>query len=513
MVDEATNNEDVMVLRMNGIEKSFPGVKALDAADLEVRSGEIHGLVGENGAGKSTIIKVLAGVYAADGGTIEIGGQVVEAVTPQRVHELGVRFIHQEVSLVPHFTVAESVFLGQELSGPLGVRSREMKSRAERFLRENLGVEISASTLVRDLTVAERKLVQIVRALIDGDARLVVFDEPTAVLAAADIKTLFAAIEQLRSQGISIIYVSHYLSEIQEITDRVTVFRQGQSVGEFDMSEGVETSEIIRMMVGREIAEMYPERKQDVDPKPVLEITDLGDGARFSDVSFTVGAGEIVGLAGIIGSGREELVDTIYGLRKRKGGTLAVDGVTLDRVTPPAAVKKGLVLVPRDRRGDGLVLEMSVSDNINLATLEEVSTRSWLWTGKAKERSDQLVAKLDVRPRSSERIVQFLSGGNQQKVVLGRWLATESRLFLLDDPTVGVDVGARSEIYKLITTLAADGAGVLVSSNDLGELLGICDRVVVMVRGQAAHTVDTDDLSQAGLLALITGAATDGEAA
>lgn len=513
MATEATEQSSAPALSMRSIEKSFPGVKALDEADLEVAAGEVHGLVGENGAGKSTIIKVLAGVYGADAGTVTIGGVTMNSLSPQAVHDAGVRFIHQEVSLVPHFTVAESVFLGQELRGPFGVRKGEMRERAEAFLRDNLGVDLSGKTLVRDLTVAQRKLVQIARALVDGEGRLVVFDEPTAVLPAADVATLFAAIEQLTAQGIAIVYVSHYLSEIQEIADRVTVFRQGKTVGMLDLADDVETSEIIRLMVGREITELYPERRAVDEPTSVLEIEGLGDGSRFADVSFAVGAGEIVGIAGIIGSGREELIDTIYGLRKRSDGTMTVDGQVLNRISPPAAVNRGVVLVPRDRRGDGLVLEMSVSDNINLATLHDVSTRGILRNGRARERSDRLVEQLDVRPRHSDRIVQFLSGGNQQKVVLGRWLATESRIFIFDDPTVGVDVGARSEIYKLIASLAAGGAGVVVSSNDLGELLGLCDRVMVMVRGRITDVVDTDDLTQGDLLALITDAKTGGEAA
>lgn len=504
---------EVAALSMASVNKAFPGVQALDNAELHVKAGEIHGLVGENGAGKSTIIKVLAGVYQRDSGEIAVGGEAVDNVTPSAVHDLGVRFIHQEVSLVPHFTVAESVFLGQELTNRWGIRSKEMKQRAEEFLRESLAVELSGSALIRDLTVAERKLVQIARALIDGNARLVVFDEPTAVLAAAEIETLFAAIRQLKANGISIVYVSHYLSEIQEITDRVTVFRQGKTVDVLDMHAGVETSEIIRLMVGREITELYPERTAPDEPPSVLQVVGLSDGSRFADVTFAVGAGEIIGLAGIIGSGREELVDAIYGLRRATEGSIVVDADELGRPSPNRAVDRGLVLVPRDRRGDGLVLEMSVSDNINLAALHDVSTRGWLRGGRAKERSDRLVEQLDVRPRDSDRTVHFLSGGNQQKVVLGRWLATNSRLFLLDDPTVGVDVGARAEIYKLMASLAEEGAGLLVSSNDLGELLGVCDRIVVMVRGGVLREIEAAGTTQAELLALITGAAETGEAA
>ena len=491
-------------LAMGQVSKAFPGVQALDGADLTVEAGEIHGLVGENGAGKSTIIKVLAGVYQAESGLVAISGDVLETVTPQSVHDLGVRFIHQELSLVPHFNVAESVFMGQELSSRFGLDKRGMRLRAEQFLAETLGSEIDGRTLIRDLTVAQRKLVQIARALIDGDARLVVFDEPTAVLAFEDINTLFRAIRGLRDGGISMIYVSHYLSEIRQICDRVTVFRNGTDVGVVDVNDTVETGTIISMMVGREISDMYPDRMPPSGDE-VFAASGLGDGTHFHDIDFTVDGGEIVGVAGIIGSGREELVDSIYGIRKARG-TVKVNGFSVSLRQPADAVKAGLVLVPRDRRNDGLVLDMTVNDNVNLAALDEISCIGWINRGAATERSDQLVERLGVRPKRSSTVVRFLSGGNQQKVVLARWLATDSKVFVLDDPTVGVDVGARSEIYKLVAGLAEDGAGVIVSSNDLSELVGICDRILVMVRGRIVADRKTNELELEELIAMTTGA-------
>lgn len=488
---------------MAKVSKAFPGVQALDAANLTIRTGEIHGLVGENGAGKSTIIKVLAGVYNADEADISFDGEALENLTPQSVRDAGVRFIHQELSLVSHFNVAESVFMGQELSGRFGLDKRLMRRRAEAFLRDNLGAEIDGRTLIRDLTVAQRKLVQIARALIDGNARLVVFDEPTAVLAADDIAVLFDAIRALKAQGISMLYVSHYLNEIQEVCDRVTVFRNGTDVQVLDLDESVTANTIISLMVGREISDIYPQRTPEIG-RPLLAVSNLSDTGHFNDVNFDVAAGEIVGLAGIIGSGREELVDSIYGIR-RSSGSIQIDGTEVAVRQPADAVNAGLVLVPRDRRNDGLVLDMSVGDNVNIATLADVSTAGWINRSSATERSDALVEQLDVRPRRSSTVVRFLSGGNQQKVVLARWLASDSKVFVLDDPTVGVDVGARSEIYKLVADLASDGAGVLVSSNDLGELLGICDRILVMVRGQIVANESVDDLTLESLIAMNTG--------
>lgn len=534
MVD--TVDTSSAALLMSGISKAFPGVQALDRASLKVLPREIHGLVGENGAGKSTIIKVLAGIYEADDGTVSVDGAELNPLTPETVHTRGVRFIHQELSLVPHFNVAESVFMAQERQGLLGLETRAMRKQAETFLADALGIEIGARTLIRDLTVAQRKLVQIARALIDGQARLVVFDEPTAVLGAEDISTLFGAIRGLRDAGISMVYVSHYLSEITEICDRVTVFRNGVDVGTIDLGHTARAKaddadkkdrgqavgrppngsqhqrEIIKLMVGRDITDMYPDRTA-ATGATVLEVSGLGDGVRFNNVDFSVSAGEIVGLTGIIGSGREELVDAIYGIRRTRRGTIQIEGTPVKLRAPTHAVRAGLVLVPRDRRNDGLVLDMNVGDNINVATLDDVSsTLGWLYRGQARDRSDQLVEHLDVRPRRSSTIVRFLSGGNQQKVVLARWLATDSKVFVLDDPTAGVDVGARSEIYKLIAQLAEGGAGVVVSSTDLVELIGICDRVLVMVRGRIVAEETTDGLSLDELVALTTGSATPEQA-
>ena len=525
-----TNTADTKAnaLSMHNISKAFPGVQALDSASLAVAPQEIHGLVGENGAGKSTIIKVLAGIYQADRGSVWVDGAPLDQITPETVHERGVRFIHQELSLVPHFSVAESVFMAQEKRGMLGLDTRKMRRLSVAFLAETLGAEIDGRTLIRDLTVAQRKLVQIARALIDGQARLVVFDEPTAVLGATDINTLFGNIRRLRDTGISIVYVSHYLSEITEICDRVTVFRNGEDVGTIDLGgatapPGPDPSdtdsawsaangaprqgEIIKLMVGREITDMYPDRKPEAG-ETVLEVSGLSDGSRFSDVNFSVRTGEILGLTGIIGSGREALVDTIYGIRRTRRGSLTIDGAPVKLRSPAQAVRSGLVLVPRDRRNDGLVLDMSVGDNVNMATLDKVSSKlGWLMRAQARRQSDEFAEQLDVRPRRSATIVRFLSGGNQQKVVLARWLATESKVFVLDQPTTGVDVGARSEIYALIAQLATGGAGVIVSSNDLTEILGICDRVLVMVRGRIVAERPTSGLALDELVALTTSSA------
>ena len=491
------------LLQMKSITKAFPGVLALDKVDLEVRAGEIHGLVGENGAGKSTIIKVLAGVYQADAGAVFVDGKALADVTPRAVHDAGVRFIHQELHLVQHFTVTESVFMGQELAGPMGLARREMRAQAEAFFREALGTEISGNSLIRDLGTAERKLVQIARALIDGKAKLVVFDEPTAPLSSTETERLFAAITKLKERGIAMIYVSHYLAEITDICDRVTVLRNGQNVQVFDQISTTSADAMITAMVGREIDALFPAGTHQA--KDELLSVDHLSHAEFHDVSFTLRAGEIVGIAGLIGSGREDLIDVLYGLKRPTSGTMTLEGRHLRLRAPSDAVAAGLVLVPRDRRHDGLVLDMTVGDNVNLASLDDIS-KAWIeQRNLGRKKAEAIAEQLDIRPRDASARTRNLSGGNQQKVVLGRWLTKGAKLFMLDEPTVGVDVGAKVEIYALVERLAANGAGVLVSSSDSAELVGLCDRILVMLRGRIVTEIKTDGLGVDHLVALTTG--------
>ncbi|GFE51859.1 sugar ABC transporter ATP-binding protein [Roseobacter cerasinus] len=498
MADFAVSLKDIV--------KEFPGVRALDSASLEVKSGEVHGLVGENGAGKSTVIKVLAGVYQPEAGSIMINGQSLNPATPAAVHDAGIRFIHQELHLVPHFTVTESVFMGQELRGRFGIAKREMRRRAEAFLRDNLGLPLSGNRLIRDLGPAERKLVQVARALIDGAAQVVVFDEPTAPLAIEEVDLVMGAIAKLKAQGIAILYVSHYLSEITDICDRVTVFRQGETVGVFDNITAASSAELIYAMVGRAISDMFPARtERSVDTG--LSVRGLAAARAFSDVSFEAGRGEILGIAGLIGSGREELTDCLYGLRKRTAGTVSFEGRSLDLNTAAKAVAQGVVLVPRDRRNDGLVLPMSVSENATLATLDRTSRAGLVDAKAAAAATESHITALDIRPPNPDAITRLLSGGNQQKVVLARWLATDAKVFIFDEPTVGVDVGAKAEIYQLIADLAGKGASVIVSSSDPVELQGICDRIIVMMRGKIVDELRASDASVDDLVAATTGAA------
>jgi len=360
-------NPSENILEMLGISKAFPGVQALDNSNLSVRRGSIHGLVGENGAGKSTIIKVLAGVYKRDSGSVAIAGKSLETLTPAVVHRAGVRFIHQELHLVPHFTVAESVFMGQELQSWWGLTARKMRQRAERFFNESLNIDLSPNRLIRTLSPAEKKLVQIARALIDEQAQLLIFDEPTAPLASGETEQVFNAIRRLQQRGISIIYVSHYLGEITELCDEVTVFRNGSTVAVMNDIDDGSTDAIIHSMVGREIESLYPEKNHSLG-EPVFSAHALSDDRRFFDINLHVNKGEVLGIAGLIGSGREELIDCLYGLSPIQQGTVQLEQRALKLTAPSDAVEHGIVLVPRDRRNDGLVLDMSVADNVNLAS-------------------------------------------------------------------------------------------------------------------------------------------------
>ncbi len=491
-------------LEMLEISKSFPGVQALKSANLSIRTGEIHGLVGENGAGKSTIIKVLAGVYQNESGVIKVEGKELASIDSNSVRALGIRFVHQELHLVPTFTVAESVFMGHELTGKAGIRKKEMVKRAEKTLLDILGVQLDGRTLIRDLSPAERKLVQIARALVDEGAKLVVFDEPTAPLAASESEKVLAAIRRLRASNIATLYVSHYLGEITDLCDRVTVFRDGRDVGVLETITKDSGTDLVQMMVGRNLDQLFPEKNESFG-QTTLNVVGISDGSRFEDVNIDVMAGEVVGIVGLLGSGSEEIVDSLVGLRKIKSGRIQINGVNRKITSPASALKQGLVLIPRDRRNDGLVLNLSVDENINLSTLDAVSRLGLVNKVKAKLRAEASVRALDIRPSNTKIMARLLSGGNQQKVVLARSLAAEAKILILDEPTIGVDVGAKSEIYRLVSDLSKEGRAILISSNDPSEILGLCHRVLVVMRGKVVSTHLASELTRGELVARMTG--------
>ena len=492
-------------LELRGISKSFPGVRALDEVSFSVAKGEVHGLVGENGAGKSTLIKIIAGVYQRDAGEILVHGKSVDHLSPRIVEDLGIQFIHQELNLVPEFTVAQAIFMGQEATYgrwlPL-VNNRRMEREAERLISDMLGVHLPGKRLVRDLSVAERQLVQIAKALRSGPS-IVAFDEPTAPLARKEVEALFGVIRTLKGQGISIIYISHYLSEISEICDRVSVLRNGKNVSVTPMAE-TSIARIVSEMVGHSLEEMHPERHVEIGA-PLLEVKGLSRAGMYEDVTFTIRHGEVVGVTGLLGSGTHEVAETLFGLRKPDAGQLVLDGKPLTRLSSSKAVAQGFGMVPKDRRNQGVILSMSVGDNLNLASLSNVATAGLIRAKGARAQADDMIRRLRVKTPNRDTAVRYLSGGNQQKTVIGRWLCSDARVFLLDEPTLGVDVGAKIEIYTLINDMVGAGAGVFLISSDLPELLGASDRILVMFRGRIVKELDAKSTTADQVLFWATG--------
>jgi ribose transport system ATP-binding protein len=492
------------VLAMHGIVKTFGGVRALDGANLEVEAGSIHGLVGRNGAGKSTLIKILAGIHRPDAGTIQVRGLTSHHLTPRQVEHLGIHFIHQDRLLVPTFTVGEALFLGNEPGiGPLPfLNRRRMAQKATEILRDYFDIRLPGRALISELTPAERQIVQISRALLRNPVVLV-FDEPTAALVRQEVDRLFEIIRRLQAKGLTTIYISHYLSEIESLCDHVTVLRNGVDVGRIS-PKNTATSEIVSLMLNRDIDEMFPKRRVSIG-EPVLKLTNVSAESGFNNISLSLHRGEILGLTGLLGSGAKELVQTLFGLVRLKGGTAEIEGKPVKISSPPSAVAKKLALVPEDRRAQGVALQMSVRENVTLASLQRFVRFGFLELGREKAAASELIEKLAIRTATQNSSVRNLSGGNQQKVVLAKWLSRESALYLLDEPTVGVDVGAKVEIYRLIGELALQGAGILLLSSDLMELLGMADRILVMYRGKLAGEFNAADATSADLLSCATG--------
>jgi ribose transport system ATP-binding protein len=502
-----TMNEPI--LQMRGVSKSFFGIKALRAVDLTVYAGEIHALMGENGAGKSTLMKILSGAYRPDpGGEIRIEGKPVRIEGPLGGRAAGISIIYQELSLAPNLTVAENIYLGREMSRS-GLLARGAMREGVGPILQRLGADFLPSTLVAHLSMGQRQLVEIARAL-HARSKILIMDEPTTALSAGESERLFALIRQLRAEGLAIIYISHRMDEVYALGDRVTVLRDGRLVGSLDKQD-IRADAIVRMMVGRDVSSFY---KKDHDPEagkghPVLNASDMADGLRVKGCSLTVHAGEVVGLAGLIGAGRTELAHLIVGAAPKISGHLELEGQPIDIRTPGEALEAGIAYLTEDRKALGLFLDMSCLDNINLAVLGRDAKLGWfLDRDKARERADRAFAGLSIRAANVGVPAGGLSGGNQQKVLLSRLLAIAPKVLILDEPTRGVDVGAKSEIYSIIDNLAKAGTAILVISSDLPEIIGICDRVLVMRSGLIAGEVrrtETTPLTQEDIMALATG--------
>jgi ribose transport system ATP-binding protein len=475
------------LLTMSGIVKVFPGVRALDGVDLDVRPGEVHALLGQNGAGKSTLIKVLAGAHQPDEGAIAWRGQPVRLSNPVAAMKIGVATIYQELDLVDGLSVAENIFLGHEDTTGGFTRPAATRAAARDLLRRLGHSDIPPGREVGRLSAAGKQIVSMARAL-SHDARLIVMDEPSAVLDSGEVDNLFRVIRDLTAEGVAVVYISHRLEEIREIGDRVTVLKDGRTVATSLPVADTPTAELIRLMTGRSIEFVFPEQDDSATlGEPVLQVDGLSRPGEFTDVTFTVRAGEIVGLAGLVGSGRSEILETVYGARKASAGKVTVDGKNMRKGSVRAAVGAGVGLAPEERKSQGLLLDQSVTRNISLASLRRFARSGFVRRGDEQAAAKQQAESLDVRPAGVERPARTLSGGNQQKVVLARWLLRGCRVLLLDEPTRGVDVGARSEIYGLIRRLADDGVAVVVVSSEVPEVLGLADRVLVISEGRIVH--------------------------
>lgn len=496
-----------LALQMRRIGKTFPGVKALDGVDFELRAGEVMALVGENGAGKSTLLKILAGVHQQDEGEISVAGQAVEISDPQDSQRLKIAMIHQELNLAEHLSVAENVFVGREPRTKLGfVDSRTMNRDTRRLFEESLHTaDIDPRVEVRRLSIAQKQLVEIARAL-SLEADIMVMDEPTSSLSDSEVRVLLELVGQLRDGGLAVIYVSHRLEEVFEVGDRVTVLRDGQLVG-VHSTEETTPDEIVKMMVGRELEDLYGEAAETPSSETGLEVRDLVLSGASQGLSLRVRTGEIVGLSGLMGAGRTELARAVFGADPVDGGTVLVEGEEVPGGSPAKAIEAGIGYVPEDRKLQGLFLDMSVRKNITAASSQHVGRIGFIRTRDDQRLAEDAKDRLKIRAGSVEQSVRDLSGGNQQKVVLAKWMAVGPRVLILDEPTRGVDVGGKAEIYALIRQMAQQGMALMVISSELPEVLGVSDRVLVMRGGLLVGELSGSEANEEKVMALATGTA------
>ncbi len=471
------------LLRMEHISKSFSGVHALRDVQLEVRAGEVHALMGENGAGKSTLMKILSGIYKPDAGSIKVDGEPAEISGPDQARALGISIIHQELNLSPNLSVAENIYMGREPRSRFGlIDFRRMEADAARVLKE-VGAAFSPATLVGTLSTGPQQLVEIAKSL-SQNAHLLIMDEPTAALSERESQKLFEIIRALRGRGIAIIYISHRMAEVYALADRVTVLRDGQYVATRDRAE-LTPDELIRLMVGRPLDDLFA-REPAAAGDAALEVRGLTDGGFLQPCSLTLRRGEVVGLAGLIGAGRTELARLIFGADRSRAGEILVEGRPVAIRQPRDAIRAGIGLVPESRKEQGLFLQMAVGENIVIADLPELSSGGIISRVRARRTANEQVRSLHIKAASLDLGVGSLSGGNQQKVVLAKWLTLRPKVLILDEPTRGVDVGAKAEIYRIISRLAQEGVAILMISSELPEVLGMSDRILVMHEGRIA---------------------------
>jgi ribose transport system ATP-binding protein len=493
--------QDAVALRMTGITKQFPGVLALNEVNLTVRQGEVHALLGENGAGKSTLMKILAGAYVKDAGEIEVFSQKVGLGTPRSAEDLAISIIYQELNLVGALSVAENIFMGRLKTRGIHIDWRDINREAERLLRD-LEIDIDVRRPVRDLGIAQQQMVEVAKAL-SKEARIIIMDEPTAPLTNRETENLFRVIRKLRENHVAVIYISHRLEEVKEICDRATIMRDGKTIAEVDVAD-ISLDGIIRHMVGREIKEKYPRIEKTIGEE-ILRVENLYSGDKVRDVAFAVHGGEILGIGGLVGAGRTEMTRALFKLDPGTGGKIYIRG-RLRRIQKPRdAIAAGIGFLTEDRKSEGLVLKMSVGKNITLATLKHFTRLFHLDHGKEQKTIADYIGKLAIKTPSPEQSVNNISGGNQQKIVLAKWMLSRCDVLIFDEPTRGIDVGAKIEVYTIINQLAKEGKAILVITSEIPELLGISDRILVMARGRISGELRREEATQEAVMTLATG--------
>ncbi|MBE2270636.1 MAG: sugar ABC transporter ATP-binding protein [Anaerolinea sp.] len=489
------------LLQVIGVNKSFPGTHALKDVSFELLSGEVHALMGENGAGKSTLMHIISGVYRPDTGSVSIDGQPVVLTTPRRAQELGIGMVFQELSLAPGLSIAENVFPNRAPVRAGLVAWGKLYTRTVEMLRE-FELDIDPRTLVRDLNVTTRQIVEIVKAL-SLNAKILLLDEPTSALPPNEVELLFKTIRRLKARGIGVVYITHRIPEVMQIADRVTVLRDGQVVGTHPIS-ALTPDAIIEMMVGRKLTDLYPERAESVGA-PLLEVENLCHSGKFADVSFTLRRGEIVGIAGLMGSRRGDVLRALVGVIRAQSGTIKLDGQIVRIQSPEAAFALGLAYLPEERKSDGLFLKMPVRQNISVTTLRQFARLGVMNPAKETAAARHYIDEMRIRTPDANQLVGRLSGGNQQKVMIAKWLVRSPKVLLIDEPTKGVDVGAKVEIHALLRRLAQAGAGIVFISSDFPELIGLADRLLIMHEGRIVGDMPASQATEQTLMLLSSG--------
>ena len=491
-----------MNIEMKGIDKAFGSNQVLKDAGFLLRDGEVHALMGENGAGKSTLMKILTGVYTKDAGTIFVDGQEVSYKNPQEAEKAGIVFIYQELNVLFDLTVEENLFMGKEITKKFGVCDKKaMRAKAQEVM-DRMGVKIPVNAVMSDLSVGQQQMVEICKALM-VDAKVIIMDEPTAALTQSETEALFKVMNSLREKGVSIVYISHRMEEIFELCDRITILRDGQYIGTRNICD-ITMDDVVQMMIGREIGERFPKRESTIGEE-VFRVEGLTHEKLFRDVSFSVCAGEVLGVSGLMGAGRTEIMQAIFGNLPVVSGKIFIEGKEVSIKNPRQAIAAGIGFITEDRKTEGLLLEKSIAENIELANLNKVSKNSVLSRKKGAELVKHGIDEFRIKCFGPEHECGNLSGGNQQKVVLAKWIYTDPKILILDEPTRGVDIGAKKEIYNVINEMAAKGVAVIMVSSELPEVLGMSDRIMVVHEGHITGIIDAEGADQAKVMTLATG--------